>query len=258
MKGSSYHSSKGNQIKWKENGYWYKLEYLGYESLAEFIVSKLLKKSNVENYVIYELKKIMYRGQEQVGCVSKDFLEVDEELITIERLIQHHKGESLTNLMIGKTLEEKISLLVDLVEEITGIHDFGKYITLLLEIDCFFLNEDRHTHNIAVIRCGNGTFRLCPIFDNGASLFSDMRQDYLMNMEIEECYEKIVSKPFSRSFDEQMDEAELLYGRQLKLGLVAKDITEVLQEAAVYYDNEVITRVETILRYQYRKYKYLI
>lgn len=41
--------------------------------------------------------------------------------------------------------------MVEQVERITEIEGFGKYITAMLEIDAFFVNEDRHTNNIAVI-----------------------------------------------------------------------------------------------------------
>lgn len=258
MKVNTYHSSKGNQVKWKEQGRWHKLDYLGYESLAEVVVSRLLIKSNVKEFVGYQLYKETYNEQEAVGCLSEDFLQKGEELITVERLIQQHKGESLAKLIAGKTIEDKIRFTVDMLEEITGIRDFGKYITLLLEVDCFFLNEDRHTHNVAVIRCADGTFRLCPIFDNGAALFSDIKQDYPFNTSIEECYQKIEGKPFSRDFDEQMDEAELLYGQQLKLTFAISDILAVLQEVKEYYSDEAIARVESVLRYQYRKYGHLI
>jgi len=37
-------SSKGNQLKWATNGYWYKADYTGYEGLAEYMISQLLKK----------------------------------------------------------------------------------------------------------------------------------------------------------------------------------------------------------------------
>lgn len=43
------------------------------------------------------------------------------------------------------------AILVDKTEEITHINNLGPYITSMLEIDAFFLNEDRHTNNIAVI-----------------------------------------------------------------------------------------------------------
>ena len=40
-------SSKGNQLKWKSEGIWYKADYTGYEGLVEYMVSHLLKKSSL-------------------------------------------------------------------------------------------------------------------------------------------------------------------------------------------------------------------
>ena len=34
-------SSKGNQLKWENQGIWYKADYTGYEGLAEYIISHL-------------------------------------------------------------------------------------------------------------------------------------------------------------------------------------------------------------------------
>ena len=39
-------SSKGNQLKWENNGIWYKADYTGYEGLAEYMISHLLMKSS--------------------------------------------------------------------------------------------------------------------------------------------------------------------------------------------------------------------
>ncbi len=33
----------------------------------------------------------------------------------------------------------------------TGLTDFGFYMVKMLTVDALFLNEDRHTHNIAVL-----------------------------------------------------------------------------------------------------------
>ena len=38
-------SSKGNQLKWENEGIWYKADYIGYEGLADYLISHLLKKS---------------------------------------------------------------------------------------------------------------------------------------------------------------------------------------------------------------------
>ena len=36
-------SSKGNQLKWEKNGFWYKADRTGYEGLSEYVISHLLK-----------------------------------------------------------------------------------------------------------------------------------------------------------------------------------------------------------------------
>ena len=58
-------SSKGNQEKWLEDGYWYKLDQFGYEALVEVMTSKLLEHSNIESetpftFVRYEMKKVKH------------------------------------------------------------------------------------------------------------------------------------------------------------------------------------------------------
>lgn len=61
-------------------------------------------------------------------------------------------GESLAiRLTDFEEVTERIQYMVEQVERITEIEGFGKYITAMLEIDAFFVNEDRHTNNIAVI-----------------------------------------------------------------------------------------------------------
>lgn len=56
-------SSKGNQLKWYDEGIWYKADYTGYEGLAEYMISQLLKKSTLadEEFVLYDLEKIRYK-----------------------------------------------------------------------------------------------------------------------------------------------------------------------------------------------------
>ena len=42
-------SSKGNQLKWENEGIWYKADYTGYEGLAEYVISHLLIKSTLSS-----------------------------------------------------------------------------------------------------------------------------------------------------------------------------------------------------------------
>lgn len=65
-------STKGNQKKWKKDNYWFKADGLGYESLSEYIVSSLLKYTNVNNYVDYDIVNINYHNKLMIGCRSKN------------------------------------------------------------------------------------------------------------------------------------------------------------------------------------------
>ena len=75
-------SSKGNQLKWENEGIWYKADYTGYESLAEYMISHLLKKSTLaENeFVCYDLEKIKYGTVIYNGVKSKNFLSEDWQI----------------------------------------------------------------------------------------------------------------------------------------------------------------------------------
>ena len=69
------HTSKGNQPKWHINNKWYKADHMGYEALAEYVVSELLKKSNIHNFVVHDLVEIKYDNKISNGCVSDNFRE---------------------------------------------------------------------------------------------------------------------------------------------------------------------------------------
>ena len=186
------HTSKGDQRKWKVGDRWYKVDYMGYESLAT-------KMSGFAEPLVEEIKKI------------------------------------------------------------TGIQDFGKYITAVLEIDAFFLNEDRHTNNLAVIYNENTKqYSLSPIFNQGLCLFADTRLDYPLHLSVEACMKKIQAKPFSTDFDEQLDAAEALYGVQIRLGFSVKELEEEIESLTEDYSPVIRERILQLMRQQFRKYKYLI
>ena len=169
-------SSKGNQNKWFADGMWYKEDGLGYEALAEILVSRLLAKTNVETFVSYEYEQVERNGRQYHGCRSADFLLPDDDkLISVERLFQAYKREGAAQKAAQfETAAERIRYIAESIEEITGLNNFGDYLRKVLTVDALFLNEDRHFHNIAVIQKKDGTFRECPLFDHGASLFSDV------------------------------------------------------------------------------------
>ena len=219
-------SSKGNQLKWQsQNGIWYKADYTGYEGLVEYLISCLLGYSSL--------------------------------IITLERLFETMKGESLTKSVYHMPdVRERIRYMVEQTEQLTGLREFGVYISKLMTIDALFLNEDRHTHNIAVLLDDCDQFHYCPIFDNGASLLSDTIQDYPMEEKIQDLVKRVKAKTFHDDFDEQLDTVEELYGRQIRFHFDRAIVEKIIAEEQ-NYSNDVKERVYDLISRQMRKYQYL-
>ncbi len=251
-------SSKGNQLKWEKDGFWYKADQTGYEGLAECIVSKLLRYSSLsgEEYVLYEPEEIRYKKQIYNGCKSRDFSK-GWQIITLERLFKNLYGTSLNGGIYHiKNHKDRLLYLVEQVERATGLKDFGVYICKLFTIDAFFLNEDRHTHNISVLTDGQSNFKFCPIYDNGASLLSDTTMDYPITINIFDEIPHVRAKTICDSFDEQLDLAEELYGQQIRFSFTPSEIHSLLDDLTIY-EKSITDRVENILLDQRRKYQNL-
>lgn len=256
-------SSKGNQLKWKKNNLWYKADQNGYEGLAEYFVSELLKKTNIGLFVYYDMCQVEYNRFVYNGCCSQDFLAEHEILLTLPRLFQIYLNEDLISECerLDYTEADCLRHIVDNVIELTGLKEFGAYLTRMLEMDMFFLNEDRHLHNIAVIYNEvTEEYRYCPIFDNGGTLFSDTKMYYPLDRSLSECREVITARPISPSFEDQVNAAEDLYGQQFIFSFTEKDIERITQNALEQhiYPKETILRVKTILEEQivlYQKYQ---
>ena len=253
-------SSKGNQNKWCMDGIWYKADGLGYESLSEVVVSRLLRKTNISRFVSYEYEPFEQDGNFFHGCKSENFMTPeDDKLVSVERLFQTFEGESAAKAVFGYSeTEDRIQYVVEQIEQFTSIDWFGNYLYKILTVDALFLNGDRHFHNLAVIRKKDGTYRECPIFDQGAALFSDIKGDYPLSLDTENCYRRIEAKPFSTDFDQQLDACESLYGDvRIKMWFTMKDVERILMEFQGIYEEQVLGRVKDVMRLQLRKYSYL-
>ncbi len=251
-------SSKGNQLKFERDGIWYKADNLGYEGLSECVTSALLRCSSLsdEEFTGYDYETIEYNEVLYKGCKSSDFTG-GWMLITLERLFSQTYGASL-NKLIYSTADhtERLKTLVEQTERITGLQDFGKYMNKLLTIDALFLNEDRHTHNIAVLMNDRRQFRLCPIFDNGGALLSDTSMEYPLGGDVFELMSRANSKTFTDSFEEQLEISEKLYGSNLMFGYTEHDIENAVFQPSEYSDEEK-DRVMEILLQTRRRYRYL-
>ena len=257
-------SSKGNQEKWYDqvSDLWYKLDQLGYEALAETVISTVLEQSNIQTdtpftFVRYHMERLRVHGRERTGCSSKNFLHPGQALITINRLLSSYLGKPLREKLVRLPSDKKrIAYLAEATAELTGLELFPQYLTLLFEVDALFCNDDRHLNNIAVIE-QNGKFDYCPIFDNGAGLLSNTQ---LSPMDIlpPALISALQARPFNTTFTRQMNTARSLYGMQLVMPkLTTSDIREVLGPVLNYYpqrDRGIMTdRVETCILIRQRK-----
>lgn len=254
----TYATSKGNLPKWHIKNKWYKTDALGYENLSECLISDLLKYSNIYDYVKYEMIKGIYNNEVGNFSVSKNFLKSDEMLFTFYRIYFLATGKELSKeIYIYDNIEDRIKFTVDSIEKYCGINNIGKIITSILELDMFFLNEDRHFNNLALIRNSiDKTFRIAPVFDNGLSLLSDLNE-YKIHIDIYKNMDSVKGKPFSNSLEEQCECSEKLYGTVLNFKFNKKVVDKELKKYEQYYNQDIIERVRTIIYEQMRKYHYL-
>ena len=259
IKDTGRHSSKGNQLKWTQDNVWYKADYIGYEGLAEYVVSHLLQFSTLpeNNYVLYDTESIRVSKKVYLGCKSANFLPNGWQLLTLERLFHTLHGISLyQSIFQFNEVEDRARFLVDQVTQMTGLKDFGKYLCMLLTIDALFLNEDRHMHNIGVLLDPFGNYHYCPVFDNGCSLLSDTTTDYPLEDDIIDLIPQVQAKTLSMDFYEQLDVVERLYGQEIHFDFNERKI-ETLLKGEDLYSTDIKIRVRDILLQQCRTYQYL-
>ena len=114
--------------------------------------------------------QLLQQGVSQDQIITINFEELEyEHLLDYQALYQYIKERLCPNRMTYIFLDEiqKVDSFekvvdslyvkdyrytVDFIEQTTGLTGVGAYLTMLLELDSFFLNEDRHTNNLAVIR----------------------------------------------------------------------------------------------------------
>lgn len=233
-------SSKGNQEKWLDGNHWYKLDQFGYEGLTETVISTLLERSNIEKdtpftFTRYAMQRMNVHGRDRNGCVSENFLQSGQSIITLSHLFKRFEEPSLKEILTRLPSDKRrIEYLGRATAEYTGLREFPQYLTLLFEVDALFLNDDRHLNNIAVLE-KKGHFDYCPIFDNGAGLLSNVQ---MMPMDIDPMglIPTVKARPFNTTFNRQVKSARSLFGQQFYMPkLTRAEIMEVLDPNLQYY-----------------------
>lgn len=92
-------------------------------------------------------------------------------------------------------------------------------------------------------------------------MFSDTKESCPLEKGMVECYHSIKARPFSKTFDEQLNTANELYGSFLQFDISAKDMIDMVRDIIndrkddVAYEPAEIRRIGEILRFQTRKYQ---
>ena len=240
-------SSKGSQIKFLKDDYWYKIDETGPEGTAEEIASKILSFSSLrdDEYIKYETCIIEYEEKRYKGCRSKNFLNYGEQLFSYEKIYEMMTGRNLTEDIIPfSSPKERIDFVSSYIGEFSGL-DVHNHIAKTLTADMILLNTDRHFNNFGIITNADQTkFRNAPIFDNGASFLSNYNI-YPPSISIDDIANEkvnITGKPFSANLEYQAINA----GLSIKFNF--NKINEYLKTLPE-------TRMKDILNYQIKHYE---
>ena len=190
-------SSSGNLRKWlaidsADNASYYvksnskiNNKYTGYEPEVECITSRLANMLGL-NSVIYYMDKLDIGSKAYKVCISADY-SCGLERIPLAQLAPDSAklyGHDKYNYVMSK------------------VPDYKQYIDQILLFDYIIGNIDRHLNNIEFLSDGV-TLNPAPIYDNGASLFSNQSIksiNQLWNTSLNFCK----SKPFFNTHNEQI------------------------------------------------------
>lgn len=241
----SHTTSKGDLQKWYYQNKWYKQDKFGYEGLAEKVISDILQFSSLqkEEFIKYEACNIKIKDNITQGCYSENFTKEDEEIVTFKKIFNflQFNPDDLNILDV----QDRIFYLIDLFKREIGI-DIKDYLQKIFTLDAFFLNEDRHYGNLALLYNRSlKKFKPAPIFDNGLSLLSDTQiaTGYPLYYPVIDLIKKVPCRPFHCDFEEQL--------KVLSTGFIINK--NQLQRYIENYKEE-IGRIAIILQVQMQKY----
>ncbi|MDE6904249.1 MAG: hypothetical protein K2P76_04845 [Lachnospiraceae bacterium] len=231
--------SGGSQNKYYRDGIWYKQDTAGEESVAEYIASLVLKHSNMDKYVTYDMCEINGRR----SCKSIDFLEKGESFISLHKLYMaaYHKVLAEDVFCLGN-VEDRFHFIVNVIKNTTCL-DLTEYFSNIFTLDMLLLNPDRHFKNMGIIYNGQ-EYRKAPLFDHGQSLGANWNL-CPPDLSVQECLDKIQSCSIAGSFEMQFSAVKHTHTLSI-------DYDSLMGDLAVAQIN---SRVIEILKYQLERYK---
>ena len=204
---STINSSRGSQIKFFRDGYWYKIDESGPEGMAEELTSLILRHSSLsdDEYVQYESCQIEYGNAVYPGCRSKSFINHEEQFVSYAKIYEVLTGGELDEEIIQfPSPSDRIAFVCHIVEEFSGLN-VAEHIAKNATLDMVTLNTDRHFHNIGIITDKNfENARNAPIFDNGAAFLSNYaRNNPSLTISDLDIHSNIFGRPYAADLEYQ-------------------------------------------------------
>lgn len=239
-------TSKGNQIKWKMGGYWWKIDKHGYEGLAEELASLVLSHIKGIDYTFYNSCVINSGGDLHFGCISKDFLSAGEQHITFANKLFSWQHEDIIKKRFGYlSTMERAEFTIRAIENLTGLNTL-QYVADCIFLDSIILNEDRHLSNLGLIEDSKHNWRTVPIYDNGLSLLSDLSAYDIDSGSLYKLTHRVKSKPFNRNFKKQVIALRELGGKPLNID-IDKLVKDINGYTNMLYDCKFVKRALEVL-----------
>lgn len=245
-------SSDGCSPKYTNNRIWIKVDSLGYEALAEVIVSRAVSALGFD-CIEYHPCFFVIGDYAYSACSSASFMQSGLQEVTLGHelcrltgfanlyaLMQHINGMS--------SVKDRINFVVYSLKSCIDPDVFMRYLAGLLWIDSLVYNGDRHLHNILLFR-NQDRLNLAPYFDFGDSLLSNTSFKFPMKMTVAYGVYKVKSKPFSSSFEKQVTVLQeyLPVGYPSTISIDTLDLYK-------YYEPAHIHRALSVLRLGLTKY----
>lgn len=121
-----------------------------------------------------------YSEQRSMVSFTKDFLLENESLSTFHEILAKEINNKDGNTLYDFILDSFKSVETEIIE--------------MLLFDFISLNSDRHLNNIGIIS-NQFNYKLCPIFDNGLSMLSEL-SDVIIDMPVFNLDKSLKCKPF--------------------------------------------------------------
>lgn len=183
-----------------------------FEPINEVLASKICKILEVP-YVEYTIDVIQSKRQDTVVSICKCAINKDEEIIPAHSILTERASEVQKNM-------NDYNLYLEILKS-HNVPNAEEYLQKMFILDYIILNEDRHLNNFGVIRDVNNLEwkRICPIFDTGRSMNTNVTTSYWDFEEGEvKCFtnELISSRNLERLFTIKISKGQIEKLKELK------------------------------------------